>query len=229
MSTVASDVAHRPQSEDLAAAMAFEPPELLLERFAHEYMVSALEAREGFEEVKKFLIVCKQRPGGGLSPSQRVDAMWHSFLLFTRDYMRLCDLLGGYIHHIPTRASGHGDIIPRKYAITLVALAATFGTINTHWWEDVIAIEGRQYPALLSVSGDPGEIAAAIAAMPPPSLAEIQAAANAFRQANGLVSADETHQWLAEMGLSRAAFQKLLQWGVQARKVHSRATTHRDA
>jgi len=210
--------------------MAFEPPALLLERFAHEHNVSALEAREGFEEVKKFLIVCaQQRAGAGLAPSRRVDEMWHSFILFTRDYMRFCDLLGGYIHHIPTRASGHGDIMPRKYASTLAALAATFGTINIHWWEDVIDIDGRQYPALLSASVDPGEIAAAMAAIPPASLAEIQAAANAFRRANGLVRADETHQWLAEMGLSRAVFQKILQWGVQARKVHARVTTHVDA
>jgi hypothetical protein len=81
MGTVASDGAHCPQSEDLAAAMAFAPAALLLERFAHEHTVSAWEAREGFE----FLIVCAQRPGAGLAPSERVDAMWHSFLLFTRD------------------------------------------------------------------------------------------------------------------------------------------------
>ncbi len=35
-----------------------------------------------------------------------LDEMWHTFILFTRDYAQFCHrYLGGYIHHAPTTYS----------------------------------------------------------------------------------------------------------------------------
>lgn len=38
-------------------------------------------------------------------PSQVVDAAWHEFILFTREYKRFCDrALGRFLHHTPAEA-----------------------------------------------------------------------------------------------------------------------------
>src|SRR6185503_2672264 len=56
------------------------------------------------------------------------------------------------------------------------------------------------------------------------SAGEVQQAADDFRQANGLHSAEATHRWLVERGLSVRTFQGLLRGGVQARKARARVT-----
>src|SRR6185503_5968331 len=56
---------------------------------------------------------------------------------------------------------------------------------------------------------------------------EIQQAADEFRQSNGLHSAEATHRWLVERGLSVRSFQRLLRGGVQARKARAKLTADR--
>jgi putative peptide maturation system protein len=57
--------------------------------------------------------------------------------------------------------------------------------------------------------------------------AEIQEAADEFRQSNGLRSAEATLRWLVERGLSVQSFQRLLRGGVQARKARAKLTADR--
>jgi putative peptide maturation system protein len=57
--------------------------------------------------------------------------------------------------------------------------------------------------------------------------AELQEAADEFRLSNGLLSAEATHRWLAERGLSVGSFQRLLRGGVEARKARAKLTADR--
>ena len=45
-----------------------------------------------------------------------LDEAWHTFILFTHDYLEFCrDYLGQYIHHQPNagqHAEAHGDLTP---------------------------------------------------------------------------------------------------------------------
>jgi peptidylprolyl isomerase len=56
---------------------------------------------------------------------------------------------------------------------------------------------------------------------------EIQEAADEFRRSNGLHSAEATHRWLVERGLSVRSFQRLLRGGVQTRKARAKLTADR--
>lgn len=38
-----------------------------------------------------------------LAPSRVVDEGWHSLILHTRVYRRLCDKVGKFVHHVPER------------------------------------------------------------------------------------------------------------------------------
>src|SRR5258706_2434444 len=91
----------------IEAALAVEAPQLLLERFARENNIPEADAREQFEEVKRFLVVCARDRSRGFAPSKEIDGMWHAFLLFTPDYGRFCEMLGGVIHHQPIQEMMH--------------------------------------------------------------------------------------------------------------------------
>jgi hypothetical protein len=82
-------------------AMTFQPPALLIERFMKTEGVSEAEAREQFEEIK-----------------------------FTPCYWRFCEMLGGYIHHRPTR-----ELMYKSYANTIEAMEQIFGEVNQKWWK----------------------------------------------------------------------------------------------
>jgi len=89
-----------------AKALSYENAEVV-ERFRANYGVSLEEARELFEETKKWLWLCGTRPQSMrltvFGPMKRLDEMWHTFILFTREYTEYCmDNFGFYIHHAPT-------------------------------------------------------------------------------------------------------------------------------
>lgn len=110
--------------------MSFEPPALLINRFCTDNGVSVEDARARFQETLKFLMLCATNRDHDYSPSAVVDTMWHQFILYTKDYFKFCELLGGYIHHQPSESHK-----PDRYLKTLEALRREFGSVNASYWE----------------------------------------------------------------------------------------------
>ena len=54
------------------------------------------------EEYKKFVFLGTFR---SVSPSQPIDQVWHTHLLFSKDYEDMCRLIGMKFHHNPTKSS----------------------------------------------------------------------------------------------------------------------------
>ena len=77
----------------------------VVNRYAHDHQVAVEEAHILFEETKKFLAVCASEADGDIekmSPSDKQDQMWHTFVLHTKDYMDFCyEMFGVYLHHQP--------------------------------------------------------------------------------------------------------------------------------
>jgi hypothetical protein len=109
----------------------FEPPKVLIDRFCKEQGIDKLEANDQFDQTKKFLALCARNRSAGLVPSKKIDAMWHAFLLNTRDYFRFCDLVGGYIHHQPSESSK-----PEGYTETVKLFRETFGELDARFWTE---------------------------------------------------------------------------------------------
>lgn len=112
-------------------ALAFNPPDLLIDRFCSTYNVTRKEALARFQETKKFLVICAADRYNAYSPSRAVDLMWHQFMLHSKDYFTFCEMIGGYIHHQPSETHE-----PKKYMKTLEALKEMFGEIDRHFWEE---------------------------------------------------------------------------------------------
>lgn len=88
-----------------------------------------------------------------------------------------------------------------------------------------LKLVSSQSPDLMTEMVDQALIAQAIDENPPSvNKEELQAAADEFRSADGLYSADGTHRWLEETGLSVTRFAELLRRVIQRRKLEERVT-----
>jgi hypothetical protein len=85
----------------------------VLRRYAKDYHASPIEAEEVFREMLKMLYLCSLAPTDGPEVSgfavsteiEKLDWMWHTFLLFTRDYAEFCERhFGSFIDHLPSEA-----------------------------------------------------------------------------------------------------------------------------
>src|SRR5262249_2354038 len=95
----------------LAEVLAYRHPGVV-RRYAREQHASRGEAEEGFQETARRLYLC----GRGLCEDfafamtpeiAKLDEMWHTFLMFTRDYADFCErYFGVFLHHVPNEDEG---------------------------------------------------------------------------------------------------------------------------
>ncbi|MDX8404145.1 MAG: hypothetical protein R8K54_07040 [Mariprofundaceae bacterium] len=105
---------------------------LLLDRLIKNNVVeSQEEAKDGMTELLKFLFLCANNDSI-LTPSLRVDALWHEFILFSRSYTNFCiKYFSRYIHHQPSN-SPRNEM--HQYQHTLQLCLLHFGALNTKFW-----------------------------------------------------------------------------------------------
>lgn len=83
-----------------------------------------------FQCFKQFMVVCA---GSSTvkAPSEAVDEMWHTALLFTRPYRVFCrQYLGTYIDHEPVEVNADAAI----YGETRAVAEAVFGALDERFW-----------------------------------------------------------------------------------------------
>lgn len=100
-------------------------------RLARENRWDAAHAERVIGEYRRFCYLALTA-GEEVTPSDAVDQAWHLHLTYTRDYWHVfCpQVLGGDLHHGPTRGGGQErDRFYRQYAATLAAYEAAFGTL----------------------------------------------------------------------------------------------------
>lgn len=67
--------------------------------------LTSAEAPSVERELRRFLALCLLARRGvideaGIGPTKPVDKLWHSFVLWTKEYVDFCErALGGYLHH----------------------------------------------------------------------------------------------------------------------------------
>lgn len=87
---------------------------------------------QAFAEFKKYVALVRWTNDSLAMTSQRVDAVWHQFILFTRQYHAFCDeFLGRYLHHAPATASS--PLPPDARATFRAAYERHFGRLDPIW------------------------------------------------------------------------------------------------
>jgi hypothetical protein len=82
----------------------------VVDRFVESHALPRDEAEDLFVETLRWLWLCRRADRDPAAPELFIDEcmalldeMWHTFVLFTREYTRYCETyLGGYVHHEPT-------------------------------------------------------------------------------------------------------------------------------
>jgi hypothetical protein len=88
------------------------------------------EFQEAFLEFKKFVILSDKYDGSIAMTSEKVDEVWHQFILFTPQYHQFCEeTLGSYLHHEPTTSNSN----PGEKRNFVDIYEATFGDIPNMW------------------------------------------------------------------------------------------------
>lgn len=83
----------------------------VLARFCVDYGGTQQGAERCFEELKNFLARAAAERSSIEPPSKEVDQMWHTFLLFTKDYAAFCERsFGKFVHHVPRTATYTGRV-----------------------------------------------------------------------------------------------------------------------
>ena len=96
-------------------------------------LCNSCEVRLATAEAMRFLwLVANKNSPGMLTPSHRVDLVWHEMILFTRSYAQLCETeFGRFIHHQP---GGTSQSNRRQFEETLNAYSAAFGEPPESFW-----------------------------------------------------------------------------------------------
>jgi hypothetical protein len=96
------------------------------------------EIDEAVKEFKKFLILILLHPNKLMAmTSKSVDVVWHTFILFTKQYVEFCSkTFGYYIHHEP--ATSKYKIKEESKVNFLDAYKEHFGGIPIIWKNNVI-------------------------------------------------------------------------------------------
>jgi hypothetical protein len=118
-------------------ALSFEN-KAILRKFCIEHDVSEQTADDYFMELKKFLYLCANT-NQTLAPSVEIDKIWHTFILFTKEYRNYCtQFLGKFIDHVPeVDQEEQVDIMPKENCLlnTLELYKLVFGDINNDVWK----------------------------------------------------------------------------------------------
>lgn len=86
---------------DKEAVMAFKFPALVA-RIQKDLKLSRADAEILFRDLLMFLYLCGAHRNQSFSPPHLIDEAWHTFIIFTQDYMRFCGThFGYYLHHAP--------------------------------------------------------------------------------------------------------------------------------
>lgn len=123
------------QETKIKLALAYENSNII-EKFCVEFEVDKGLGEEYFVEVKKFLFLCSNT-SEKLAPSAEIDKIWHTFILFTKDYRLYCmHFLGKFIDHVPEVNKDHSILPEENYLLnTITNYQLVFGEINNRVWQ----------------------------------------------------------------------------------------------
>lgn len=117
-----------------AAALGF-PMDHIIKRYRKDFDVEESVASIHEHEIRRYLYLSATHPGERWPMVASVDKLWHTFLLFTRDYQRFCNSLGvPFLHHEPFADETDHSRVAEAYARFLSCYRAEFGEPLASIW-----------------------------------------------------------------------------------------------
>jgi len=121
----------------------------VIKRFIHKINVSHEDASNAFLAMKQFLYAASNFKEACV-PSKYIDEMWHTFILFTKDYRDFCEFhFGFFIDHHPT---DHNEENFARYILFRENAQSIFGSLNTLMWPDPSELHQQETEGLTAQS-----------------------------------------------------------------------------
>jgi hypothetical protein len=141
------------ESPQLAAILAYEDEDVI-SRFTDLLAVDEAEARDIFQETKKFLYLSHHYPVFIPDDLLILDEMWHNFILFTPGYYAFCQThFRKFLHHLPATRQQKAEqarqrsLDPvRSQQQYLARLEALLEATYDHLGEDTVRKWFQTYP-----------------------------------------------------------------------------------
>jgi len=110
---------------------------------------------EAFTEFKKYVALTQiSRIKIGMT-SEKIDEVWHQFILFTPQYHEFCkEFLGGYLHHVPETSTTKGN--PKGGMNFVRAYQETFGELPDIWKSQEFNVNEHSSGCSTACSGSGG-------------------------------------------------------------------------
>ena len=104
-----ADVIEPKSSLIINRAMDF-PMNDILRHYALDNELDWETAKEHEREIKRYLALCAINPKVSYGMKGQIDELWHTFIMFTREYQKFCkEVAGGFIHHVPNVPDEFGN------------------------------------------------------------------------------------------------------------------------
>jgi len=127
----------------------------VVRRFLKEHDATPEEAAEIFREMLKWLYLCSRSTAEGpqglvcvmYAEIEKIDWMWHTFLLFTQDYAEFCErYFGFFLHHVPAEDEEQTPVDEDAFR---VELEQQYGLVHDVLGEETLTAwyEQRRYAA----------------------------------------------------------------------------------
>ncbi len=118
-------------------ALSFENPDIVT-KFCEEHSIDEITGNQYFQEVKKFLYLCANTTDR-LAPSAELDKIWHTFILFTKEYRQYCQqFLGKFIDHVPEVKKDTSVAKENYLQNTIAHYERECGDLNNQVWQDLL-------------------------------------------------------------------------------------------
>jgi hypothetical protein len=155
----------------------------VVDRFVERHGLPREEAEDLFVETLRWLWLCRRAQRDPGAPELFIDEcmalldeMWHTFVLFTREYSRWCDTyLGGYVHHEPTtseekaRTQRESERDPAAFRARREAqMRALYEYVHDQLGEDTLIKWYSTYPERYCANQSESALPSKAAAEPPP-------------------------------------------------------------
>jgi hypothetical protein len=199
--------------ESLLDALDYEVPQLVDTLVAERIADDEADARLLFREVKRYLVLVRASDDTPWAMcSRRIDAAWHQFMLFTREYIEFCTrFFGRYVQHGPAGVpplawQGRPAYAEPSFAAFQARYEWFYGEpLPDAWYDDKSVTPGRrvindhagrlglrQAEGLVTLTSPAGEALVSVKPVALPALRFI-AATDAFyvRELPGELAADE--------------------------------------
>lgn len=116
------------------AAMQF-PLSRVISRYRKDYGVSEEDAKLHEQELRRYLCIAAIYHDGPWPMVRSLDGLWHTFILFTRDYQKFCNALGvPLIHHEPHDDNAEPERLGDNYTRFLDHYVREFGSPPDKIW-----------------------------------------------------------------------------------------------